>query len=166
MTTDASGLPLARVHIAGPEVITVQLVDAPLQPPRSQTPMTLGHIVDHLWQAIGGPFQIEVIDPMGGATGGVVDLTPSPPPALSTDDAVPAPSGDGPVLDADGFLPGEAIGLALITAETRADIYGRLQQLVPDHMLRTAQGREAIVLGRVSGTLHIHPLHNANGGRP
>ncbi len=70
----------------------------------------------------------------------------------------------GPVLvevSAHGFVPGEDVAVAVIVSHTDASHTGDVRALLDKHLLTWARANdtgEVVLLGRVSGTIHVQQL--------
>ena len=84
-------------------------------------------------------------------------ITPSrrrPAPEPPTTPAAPAL----PVLNGEGFVPGEDVAVAIVIAHGDAAPDGTMRGLIEAAQLAASPTREVILLGRVSGAVTIgHP---------
>lgn len=83
------------------------------------------------------------------------DETSPPEPAEITPAASAAPSTVLVRMSGKGFVPGEYIAVALVIAHTSASPDGTVRALLDACHLAASPTREVILLGRISGTLHI-----------
>lgn len=80
----------------------------------------------------------------------------SPPrPAEITPAASAAPPTVLAQASGEGFVPGEDIAVALVIAHTSASPDGIVRALLDARHLAASPTREVILMGRISGTLHI-----------
>ena len=73
--------PMVSVTITEPDQLTVSLFGVPYQPPPEWEPLTrgsFGRLMDHLYEHLGRPFTVEVIETDGSRQTGVINL-PAPP---------------------------------------------------------------------------------------
>ena len=72
--------PMVSVTITEPDQLTVSLFGVPYQPPPEWEPLTrgsFGRLMDHLYEHLGRPFTVEVIETDGSRQTGVINL-PAP----------------------------------------------------------------------------------------
>lgn len=146
--------------------MTVSLDRRPLLPEpfapgwrRESFPHVIDQVTDHRtrWVRVtvieaDGRIYTDTIAPRRRAT-----LQEAIPPAPNR--VTPAiPTDSSPLLVqmiGDGFVPGEDIAVALVITHAGAGPDGAARAVLDAHQLTASPTREVILLGRISGTLHI-----------
>lgn len=122
---------------------------------------------EDLWSVIadrisdlGVPTRIELHEPDGRVHADILD---PPPPAPATEDsaeeepALESPEPQVVELNADGFVPGEEIVIAVVIRHASADSDGRTRVLL-DPTETDGDGVEVVLAGRISGSATVRPL--------
>ncbi|WP_346035224.1 hypothetical protein [Brevibacterium picturae] len=174
-------MPTVVLTVAEDGTITVTVDDTPLPPPpdlgvwrRSAFPQ----IIDLASQDRAFPVRVEVHENDGTTFTDIVPaitrrtpdpLTPEPDTdpdtasatSTSTDDASPAPAHSGQSGSVEvtatrmGFIPGEAVTVAVVTTHTEAGETGTVQVRLDRDLLDGLETGEVILVGRTSGVLGV-----------
>lgn len=164
-TAARAGLPLAQVVEADDGTLRVLLDGQLLVAPTDRS--NLGRVLSVLAERHGslrveltdatGQVFVEVLHPPAGSA----PLTPdAPPPTPDPPETPPADSGRGSGLmevSGEGFVPGEEVQVAVIVQSSSAGPSGRARGLVDPFRLPVC-ARGVVLLGTVSGTLHVEYL--------
>ncbi|MEX3510681.1 hypothetical protein VVR84_14165 [Kocuria carniphila] len=122
---------------------------------------------EDLWSVIadriselGMPTRIELHEPDGRVHADILD--PPPPTPAFEDSPEEGPVTQSPEphlveLNADGFVPGEEIVIAVVIRHASADADGRTRVLL-DPTDTDSDGVEVVLAGRISGTATVRPL--------
>lgn len=166
---DADATPVTLPHLVvdvGPTgTLTVTLDDAPFPFPTS-APWTRSAFGDMLDAATGHrrtTMRIEVHESDGTTFTDIIQARkPNPPSELveahSSSDSTAVEQGAVELVEITGagFVPGEDVAIALIVTNTDATGNGRVRAVLDSRQL--GQAGEAIVFGRISGTILIQQL--------
>ena len=169
--TDPTAVVMVRIVVAEDGTLSVTVDGAPYLPPEFSPPWRRSaypHIVDAISQHTGHTLRVDVIEIDGRV---ITDYrTPPKPRPVSLDPvAAPvvaaaqpsAPQPAAPVeavprfaqLAGSGFVPGEDVAVAVIISHTETAPNGIARALIDSRYLAACPTGEAILVGRISGTL-------------
>ena len=169
--TDPTAVVMVRIVVAEDGTLSVTVDGAPYLPPEFSPPWRRSaypHIVDAISQHTGQTLRVDVIEIDGRV---ITDYrTPPKPRPVSLDPvAAPvvaaaqtsAPQPAAPVeavprfaqLAGSGFVPGEDVAVAVIISHTETAPNGIARALIDSRYLAACPTGEAILVGRISGTL-------------
>ncbi|WP_336652167.1 MULTISPECIES: hypothetical protein [unclassified Leucobacter] len=169
--TDPTAVVMVRIVVAEDGTLSVTVDGAPYLPPEFSPPWRRSaypHIVDAISQHTGQTLHVDVIEIDGRV---ITDYrTPPKPRPVSLDPvAAPvvaaaqpsAPQPAAPVeavprfaqLAGSGFVPGEDVAVAVIISHTETAPNGIARALIDSRYLAACPTGEAILVGRISGTL-------------
>ncbi len=172
--TDPTAVVMVRIVVAEDGTLSVTVDGAPYLPPEFSPPWRRSaypHIVDAISQHTGHTLRVDVIEIDGRV---ITDYrTPpkprpvSPEPAAAPVVAAPQPSAPQPAapqvpvqaaprftqLAGSGFVPGEDVAVAIIISHTETAPDGIARALIDSRCLAACPTGEAILVGRISGTL-------------
>ena len=109
----------------------------------------LGAALTAIAEQAGGPIRVEVREHDGSRYADI--LQPRTPEPREDDEPAPAPTGNGPVLRGEGFLPGEPVLVAVVATSIPADADGAVRLPVSPRVPRRVD--ELILFGTGSGTI-------------
>ncbi len=170
--TDPTAVVMVRIIVAEDGTLSVTVDGAPYLPPEFSPPWRRSaypHIVDAISQHTGQTLRVDVIEIDGRViTDYRTPPTPrpvSPEPAAAPVAAAPQPAAPAasPVeavpqfaqLAGSGFVPGEDVAVAVIISHTETAPDGIARALIDSRYLAACPTGEAILVGRISGTLVI-----------
>lgn len=167
--TDPTDVVMVRIVVAEDGTLSVTLDGAPYLPPEFSPPWRRSaypHIVDAISQHTGQTLRVDVIEIDGRV---ITDYRtpPKPRPVSPEPSAAPQPSAPKPVAPAapveampqfaqlagSGFVPGEDVAVAVIISHTETAPNGIARALIDSRYLAACPTGEAILVGRISGTL-------------
>ncbi len=151
--------------------VTLDGIDVPPPDGEAWTRATFGRLLDALTRDRTVTVGIEVQESDGSAFTDVIraaDHTRSGTPgAPSEDDRVTRAKRDGTrrpdqiEVTGTGFMPGEDVAVAVIISHIDATTTGHARTLLDRDRIRpllSHRGGEIVLLGRISGTIHVRPL--------
>lgn len=151
-------LPRVVMEVAGDGTMTVTVDGEAYSPERFAPPWhrdSFAAVLDQLTEQRRSPMRVEVREADGTVFTDII--TPSrrrPAPEPAARPAAPAL----PVLNGEGFVPGEDVAVAVVIAHGEAAPDGTMRGRIEAGQLATSPTREVILLGRVSGAVTIgHP---------
>lgn len=157
-------LPLVVVTVEKGGTLTVT-VDGSLFAPEAFAPAwrrsDFGRIMDRITDQRRTPVRVEVQESDGTLFTDII--TPSPnhgtrpePEPANTETALDAPAAPQLVeVTAEGFIPGEDIGVAIIVTHTDASHTGHARALLETAQFDASPTGEVVLIGRVSGNYEI-----------
>jgi len=167
--TDPTAVVMVRIVVAEDGTLSVTVDGAPYLPPEFSPPWRRSaypHIVDAISQHTGQTLRVDVIEIDGRV---ITDYrTPPKPrparpePAAASVAVAPQPAAPQvPVqavprfaqLAGSGFVPGEDVAVAVIISHTETAPDGIARALIDSRYLAACPTGEAILVGRISGTL-------------
>ncbi|MFV0432447.1 MAG: hypothetical protein ACK5LO_00475 [Leucobacter sp.] len=168
--TDPTAVVMVRIVVAEDDTLSVTVDGAPYLPPEFSPPWRRSaypHIVDAISQHTGQTLRVDVIEIDGRV---ITDYrTPpkprpvSPEPAAAPVAAAPQPAAPPAPVEAavprfaqlagSGFVPGEDVAVAVIISHTETAPDGIARALIDSRYLAACPTGEAILVGRISGTL-------------
>lgn len=172
--TDPTAVVMVRIVVAEDGTLSVTVDGASYLPPEFSPPWRRSaypHIVDAISQHTGQTLRVDVIEIDGRV---ITDYrTPpkprpvSPGPVAAPVAAAPQPSAPQPAAPAvplaavprfaqlagSGFVPGEDVAVAVIIFHTETAPDGVARALIDSRYLAACPTGEAILVGRISGTL-------------
>lgn len=157
-------LPLVVVTVDTGGALTVTVDGAPFAP-EAFAPAWLrsdfGRIMDRITDQRRTPVRVEVHESDGTSFTDIITPSPSrrsrpePEPA-NTATVLETPAAPQLVeVTAEGFIPGEDIGVAIIVTHTDASHTGRARALLEATQFDASPTREVVLIGRVSGNYEI-----------
>lgn len=157
-------LPHVVMDIASDGRMTVTLDGAPYEPEPFAPAWRredFARVLDQLTDQRRSPVRVEVREADGTMFTDII--TPSarrrPHPALAPESPARQAMPELVTLHGEGFVPGEDVAVAVVIAHGDAAPDGTMRALLTAEQAASSPTREAILLGRVSGTLTIgHPL--------
>ncbi len=165
-------LPHVRITVDDTGALAVSIDDQPLTPDRDTvwTRDDIAHVLDTVTRDRTVAVRIEVRENDGTVFTDIIHARRSPRPSdITSQLAEVAPDDEARLqrprlveLSGDGFVPGEDVAVAVIVSHTDATGTGiarallDLDRLAP--LLHEGRG-EVILLGRISGTMHVETLH-------
>lgn len=161
-------LPLAIVTVEADGALTVTVDGTPLNPEPfapGWVRSDFGRLMDRITDQHRSAIRVEVHESDGTSFTDIITPTPSrrtrPEPDIAkTETAVDAPAAPQLVeVTAEGFIPGEDIGIAIIVTHTDASHTGRARALLETAQFDASPTGELVLIGRVSGNYEIvrHP---------
>lgn len=163
-------LPLVVMSINADSTMTVTVDGEPHEPPPFAPPWrreSFAAILDELTGQRLASVRVEVREIDGAVFTDIIAASArrarTPEPELTPRSATPprravASQPGLASLTGEGFVPGEDVAVAVIVAHTGASRDGTARSLITAEALALSQTREAILLGRVSGTFTVgHP---------
>src|SRR5690625_3123644 len=161
-------LPLVVVTVETGGTLTVTVDGAPFTPEAfapAWRRSDFGRLMDRITDQRRTPVRVEVHESDGTSFTDII--TPSPnrrthpePETRKSETALDAPATPQLVeVTAEGFIPGEDIGVAIIVAHTDASHTGRARALLEAAKFDASPTGEVVLIGRVSGNYEIvrHP---------
>lgn len=169
--TDPTAVVMVRIIVAEDGTLSVTVDGAPYLPPEFSPPWRRSaypHIVDAISQHTGQTLRVDVIEIDGRV---ITDYRTPPKPrpvipelAAAPVVAAPQPSVPQPAapvetvprfaqLAGSGFVPGEDVAVAVIISHTETAPNGIARALIDSRYLAACPTGEAILVGRISGTL-------------
>lgn len=167
--TDPTAVVMVRIVVAEDGTLSVTVDGAPYLPPEFSPPWRRSaypHIVDAISQHTGQTLRVDVIEIDGRV---ITDYRtpPKPRPAIPEPAAAPVTSAPQPAapqvpvqavprfaqLAGSGFVPGEDVAVAVIISHTETAPNGIARALIDSRYLAACPTGEAILVGRISGTL-------------
>jgi len=157
-------LPLVVVTVETGGTLTVTVDGAPFAPEAfapAWRRSDFGRIMDRITDQRRTPVRVEVHESDGTSFTDII--TPSPshrtrpePETANTETALDAPSAPQLVeVTAEGFIPGEDIGVAIIVTHTGASHTGHARALLEAAQFDASSTGEVVLIGRVSGNYEI-----------
>ena len=168
--TDPTAVVMVRIIVAEDGTLSVTVDGAPYLPPEFSPPWRRSaypHIVDAISQHTGQTLRVDVIEIDGRV---ITDYRtpPRPRPVIPEPAAAPAAAAPQPAAPAaapveavprfaqlagSGFVPGEDVAVAVIISHTETAPNGIARALIDSRYLAACPTGEAILVGRISGTL-------------
>jgi len=167
--TDPTAVVMVRIVVAEDGTLSVTVDGAPYLPPEFSPPWRRSaypHIVDAISQHTGQTLRVDVIEVDGRV---ITDYRtpPKPKPARSEPATAPVVAAPQPAVSAapvqavprfaqlacSGFVPGEDVAVAVIISHTETAPDGIARALIDSRYLDACPTGEAILVGRISGTL-------------
>lgn len=168
--TDPTAVVMVRIIVAEDGTLSVTVDGAPYLPPEFSPPWRRSaypHIVEAISQHTGQTLRVDVIEIDGRL---ITDYRTPPKPRPASPDpvaapvvAAPQPSAPQPApmptaprfaqLAGSGFVPGEDVAVAVIISYTETAPNGIARALIDSRYLAACPTGEAILVGRISGTL-------------
>lgn len=162
-------VPLLVLDVHEDGTLTATLDGRLIEPPagtRAWRRASFPEIIDHATQARAFPVRVTVHENDGTT---FTDILPAAAPVRQAPEpgaepeagrAVKRRRGADPVeVDGgDGFIAGEDVAVALITAHTDASHDGRVRTLLDPAVIAATRVREVVLVGRVSGTIAVRSL--------
>ncbi|EYT56740.1 hypothetical protein H490_0100195 [Leucobacter sp. UCD-THU] len=168
--TDPTAVVMVRIVVAEDGTLSVTVDGAPYLPPEFSPPWRRSaypHIVDAISQHTGQTLRVDVIEIDGRV---ITDYRtpPKPRPVIPEPAAAPVAAAPQPAAPAaapveavpqfaqlagTGFVPGEDVAVAVIISHTETAPDGIARALIDSRYLAACQTGEAILVGRISGTL-------------
>lgn len=157
-------IPLVVVTVETGGTLTVTVDGAPFTPEAfapAWRRSDFGRLMDRITDQRRTPVRVEVHESDGTSFTDII--TPSPkrrtrpePETAKTETALDAPGAPQVVeVTAEGFIPGEDIGVAIIVAHTDASHTGRARALLEAAKFDASPTGEVVLIGRVSGNYEI-----------
>ncbi|WP_125100231.1 hypothetical protein [Leucobacter chromiireducens] len=167
--TDPTAVVMVRIVVAEDGTLSVTVDGAPYLPPEFSPPWRRSaypHIVDAISQHTGQTLRVDVIEIDGRV---ITDYRtpPKPRPVIPEPAAAPVAAAPQPAAPAapvpavprfaqlagSGFVPGEDVAVAVIISHTETAPNGVARALIDSRYLAACPTGEAILVGRISGTL-------------
>ncbi len=162
-------IPIVVLTVAEDGTMSATLNGAPITTPEFAPPWrreSFPQIIDQASNDRTRPVRVEVREADGSV---FTDLIPARPRRAAPD---PAPTDNPPgaapralplfhPVEGDGFVPGEDVAVAIVTAHTDAAHTGIARALIdPDHPIPeySAGGIEVLLFGRISGAVSVRRL--------
>lgn len=154
-------VPHARILVDAAGVLTVTVDGEPFEAPAELSPLrreAFGALMDHLTGRVAGPVRIEVHEADGSTFTDIITPPRRRPRPVTAGREAAAPVAAVPSLvelSGEGYVPGEDVAVAVIVAHTDAACIGRARALLESHLLGLSPTGEAILFGRISGTVAL-----------
>lgn len=145
-------LPVIVIRPQSPESATVTVNGH--HAPTAVATAELGTVIARVAERAGGPIRVEVHHSDGTVHADIVN-PPLPRPARHQPPPTRPRAGSAAPVTADGFLPGEAVQVAVVVHTATADARGHLTTHLPPRNVRRGDG-VLIALGVTSGTTTVY----------